>query len=201
MIAENFNGDKWKQTVMKKLISFCEKCPCVLATRTASYNGQDGVFVIHKNTGTEYFFPWDYTKDPQAFIHDIKEYIKPKHYPLLIETEYEEHQLTPQELASMVENGSSITQLPKYERRVKDQKLWRIDKVILWKDIVIMERVPMKEGEQVPISQFRFKYNKNLVVFLKKYRSGEYASLQEAGDAFFSNDNSILINEIIPKNN
>lgn len=199
MIAENFNGDKWKQTTMKKLLSFCEKCPCVLATRTASYNGQDGVFVIHKNTGAEYFFPWDYTKDPQVFIHDIKEYIKPRHYPLLIETDYEEHQLTPQELASMVESGKSITELPKYERRVKGQKLWRIDKVILWKDIVIMEQVPMKEGDVVSTSQFRFKYNKNLVVFLKKYRSGEFESLQAAGDEFFNENNSMLINEIIPK--
>lgn len=201
MIAENFNGDKWKQTTMKKLLSFCEKCPCVLATRTASHNGQDGVFVIHKNTGTEYFFTWDYTKDPQVFIHDIKEYIKPRHYPLLIETDYEEHQLTPQEIATMVESGKSLSELPKYERRVKGQKLWRIDKVILWKDIVIMERVPMKEGETVPTSQFRFKYNKNLVVFLKKYRSGEFENLQVAGDEFFNENNSMLINEIIPKNN
>jgi hypothetical protein len=189
MIAENFNGDKWKQTTMKKLISFCEKCPCVLATRTASQNGQDGVFIIHKNTGNEYFFPWDFTKDPQVFIHDIKEYIKPRHYPLLIETEYEEHQLTPQELATMVESGKSIKELPKYERRVKSQKLWRIDKVILWKNIVIMERVPMNKDETVPTSQFRFKYNKNLVIFLKKYRSGEFATLQEAGDVFFNENN------------
>ena len=199
MIAENFNGDKWKQITMKKLISFCEKCPCVLATRTAVYNGQDGVFIIHKNTGKEYFFPWDFTKDPQVFIHDIKQFIKPRHYPLLIETEYEEHQLTPQELATMVESGMSVKELPKYERRIKDQKLWRIDKVILWKNILIMERVPMKDGETVPTSQFRFKYNKNLVVFLKKYRSGEFASLQEAGDVFFNENNSMLINEIVPK--
>ena len=199
MIAENFNGDKWKQTTMKKLISFCEKCPCVLAIRTASQNGQDGVFIIHKNTGLEYFFPRDFTKDPQVFIHDIKEHIKPRHYPLLIETEYEDHQLTPQELATMVECGKSIKELPKYERRIKSQKLWRIDKVILWKNIVSMERVPMKKDEVVPTSQFRFKYNKNLVIFLKKYRSGEFKDLQEAGDAFFNENSSILINEIIPK--
>lgn len=199
MIAENFNGDKWKQTTMKKLISFCEKCPCVLSTRTAIQNGQDGVFIIHKNTNTEYFFPWDFTKDPQVFIHDIKEFIKTRHYPLLIETEYEDHQLTPQELAMMVESGKSIAELPKYERRTKSQKLWRIDKVILWKNIVIMERVPMRKDEVVPISQFRFKYNKNLVIFLKKYRSGEFASLQEAGDVFFNENNSMLINEIVPK--
>ena len=96
-----------------------------------------------------------------------------------------------------IKNG--IKELPKYERRIKSQKLWRIDKVILWKNIVIMERVPMKKDEIVPTSQFRFKYNKNLVIFLKKYRSGEFKDLQEAGDAFFNENSSILINEIIPK--
>lgn len=199
MITENINGNKWKQNVMKKLISFCEKCPCVLGTRTASKDGQDGVFVIHKNTGTEYFFPWEYDKDPKEFIFNIKETIKPKHYPLLIETIYEDHQLTPQELAEMVEEGKSIDELPKYEKRAVAKKLWRMDKVILWKDIVIMERVPMSPEEKVPDIKYRFKYNKNLVVFLKKYRSGEFDSIEAAGDEFFGNDNSMLINEITTK--
>lgn len=196
MIVEKINGDKWKQQTMKKLLSFCEKSPCMLGLRTGLYQGQDGVFVIHKNTDTEYFFPWDMTKDPKEFIHDIKEFIKPKHYPLLIETEWEDHKLTADELATMVQNGTSVSDLPKYEKRVKSKKLWRIDKVILWKDCVILEPVSMS-GEEVPNIQCRYKYNKNLVVFLKKYRSGEFKSIEEAGEDFFNN--SMLINEITPK--
>lgn len=195
MIAENINGDKWKQTTVKKLLSFCEKCPCVLSIKTASHNGEDGVFVIHKNSGMQYFFPWNYNQDPKDFIHDIKTFIEKKHYPILVETVTEEHKLTSEELALIVEEGKSINELPQYEKRVKEKILWRIDKVILWKDIVILVKID-KNGN-VLSNQFRYKYNKSLVIFLKKYRSGDYASLEEAGNEFFNN--SILVNEILPK--
>lgn len=197
MIDEKINGDKWKQQVMKKLISFCEKCPCVLSIKTTSYQGEQGVFLIHKGTDTKYFFPWDVDTDPMSFVHNVKETIKYKHYPLLIENEYENHKLTSDELAKKVADGTDIKDLEKYERRVVSQKLWRIDKVVLWKDVAILERAPFKD-EEVPKNQFRYKYNNSLVVFLKKYRSGEFHSLEEAGDAFFG-DNSMLVNEIEPK--
>lgn len=196
MIAEKINGTKWKQTTMKKLLSFGEKSPCLLGIKTGSYQGQEGVFISHKNSGAEYFFPWDYEVDPKSFIHDIKEFIKNKHYPLLVETEYEDHQLTSEELADMVQNGLSVKDLPKYEKRVKSKKLWRIDKVILWKDCVILEPVS-QTGEVLSDTQYRYKYNKSLVVFLKKYRSGEFESIEAAGDEFFKN--SMLINEIVKK--
>jgi hypothetical protein len=195
MIAENINGDKWKQTTVKKLLSFCEKCPCVLSIKTAVHQGEDGVFVIHKNTGMQYFFPWDYSVEPKDFIHDIKTFLEKKHYPILVETITEEHKLTKEELALMVEEGKSIQELPQYEKRIKEKKLWRIDKVILWKDIVILVQIDNK-GNTIS-NQYRYKYNKNLVIFLKKYRSGEYADLEEAGNEFFNN--SILVNEITPK--
>lgn len=195
MIAENINGDKWKQTTVKKLLSFCEKCPCVLSIKTAVHQGEDGVFVIHKNTGMQYFFPWDYSVEPKDFIHNIKSFLEKKHYPILIETITEEHKLTKEELALMVEEGKSIQELPQYEKRIKEKKLWRIDKVILWKDIVILVQIDSK-GNTIS-NQYRYKYNKNLVIFLKKYRSGEYADLEEAGNEFFNN--SILVNEITPK--
>jgi hypothetical protein len=195
MIAENINGDKWKQTTVKKLLSFCEKCPCVLSIKTAVHQGEDGVFVIHKNTGMQYFFPWDFNVEPKDFIHNIKSFLEKKHYPILIETITEEHKLTKEELALMVEEGKSIQELPQYEKRIKEKKLWRIDKVILWKDIVILVQIDNK-GNTIS-NQYRYKYNKNLVIFLKKYRSGEYADLEEAGNEFFNN--SILVNEITPK--
>ena len=195
MIAENINGDKWKQTTVKKLLSFCEKCPCVLSIKTAVHQGEDGVFVIHKNTGMQYFFPWDYSVEPKDFIHNIKSFLENKHYPILVETITEEHKLTKEELALMVEEGKSIQELPQYEKRIKEKKLWRIDKVILWKDIVILVQIDNK-GNTIS-NQYRYKYNKNLVIFLKKYRSGEYADLEEAGNEFFNN--SILVNEITPK--
>lgn len=195
MIAETINGEKWKQTAVKKLISFCEKCPCLLSIKTAVHKGNDGVFVIHKNTGMQYFFPWDYNLDPKDFIHNIKVFLEKKHYPILIETITEEHKLSKEELALMVEEGRSINDLPQYEERVKEKVLWRIDKVILWKDIVILVKIDNKNNEIS--NQYRYKYNKSLVIFLKKYRSGDFKTLEEAGNDFFKN--AILVNEITPK--
>lgn len=195
MIAETINGEKWKQTAVKKLISFCEKCPCLLSIKTAVHKGDDGVFVIHKNTEMQYFFPWDYNLDPKDFIHNIKVFLEKKHYPILIETITEEHKLSKEELALMVEEGRSINDLPQYEERVKEKILWRIDKVILWKDIVILVKIDNKNNEIS--NQYRYKYNKSLVIFLKKYRSGDFKTLEEAGDDFFKN--AILVNEITPK--
>lgn len=195
MIAETINGEKWKQTAVKKLISFCEKCPCLLSIKTAVHKGDDGVFVIHKNTGMQYFFPWDYNLDPKDFIHNIKVFLEKKHYPILIETITEEHKLSKEELALMVEEGRSINDLPQYEERVKEKILWRIDKVILWKDIVILVKIDNKNNEIS--NQYRYKYNKSLVIFLKKYRSGDFKTLEEAGNDFFKN--AILVNEITPK--
>lgn len=195
MIAETINGEKWKQTAVKKLISFCEKCPCLLSIKTAVHKGDDGVFVIHKNTGMQYFFPWDYNLDPKDFIHNIKVFLEKKHYPILIETITEEHKLSKEELALMVEEGRSINDLQQYEERVKEKVLWRIDKVILWKDIVILVKIDNKNNEIS--NQYRYKYNKSLVIFLKKYRSGDFKTLEEAGNDFFKN--SILVNEITPK--
>jgi hypothetical protein len=143
----------------------------------------------------QYFFPWDFNVEPKDFIHNIKSFLEKKHYPILIETITEEHKLTKEELALMVEEGKSIQELPQYEKRIKEKKLWRIDKVILWKDIVILVQIDNK-GNTIS-NQYRYKYNKNLVIFLKKYRSGEYADLEEAGNEFFNN--SILVNEITPK--
>lgn len=195
MIAETINGEKWKQTAVKKLISFCEKCPCLLSIKTAVHKGDDGVFVIHKNTGMQYFFPWDYNLDPKDFIHNIKVFLEKKHYPILIETITEEHKLSKEELALMVEEGRSINDIPQYEERVKEKVLWRIDKVILWKDIVILVKIDNKNNEIS--NQYRYKYNKSLVIFLKKYRSGDFKTLEEAGNDFFKN--AILVNEITPK--
>lgn len=191
-LYQNINGDKWKQTTMKKLISFLEKCPALFSIKTGIHEGADGVFIIHKNTGTEYFFPWDFDKEPQDFIHNIKMWIKPKHYPVLTEQKFEDHRLSSEELAKKIEEGANFNQLPSHEKRLIESIDWRIDKVVLWKDIVIMEKIGDPSRKQ-----YRFKYNGSLVLFLKKYRSGEFKTVVEAGDEFFSN--SILINEISPK--
>lgn len=196
MVYKNINGDKWKSTVIKKLLSFCDKSPVLLSVQTGLFEGNDGVFITHQTSGKKYFFPWEFDKEPKEFIHKIKEFLVPRHYPLLVEQVYEKHELSPIELAELIEKGADMDNLPKAELRVSDKRMWRIDKVIVWKDIFILQQVDPKTMKEIG-SQYRYKYNNLAITFMKDYRSGVFKTLEEAGDAFFNN--AILVNEITPK--
>lgn len=187
------NGEKWKQTVIKKLISFCEKCPVMLSITTGtSSNGIEGVYVVHKNTGQKYFFEWNFELEPKDFIHEIKMFLIPKHYPLLVQEVYEPHILTAEELVEKVEKGTKIEDLPQNEIRLVSKRLWLIDRIIVRKNIFILQEV---DEERKPLSNyFRYKYNLLAITFLNDYRSGKFKTLAEAGKEFF--ENSMLINEI-----
>lgn len=195
MIYKNIDGDKWKKIAVKKLTSFCEKCPVMLSVHTGvSKDGEDGVYIVHKNTGKKYFFKWDFELTPMDFIHEIKMFLIPKHYPLLIQEVYEAHKLTAEELAEKVEKGIKIDDLKANELRLTASRLWLIDRVIAWKNIFILQEV---DAERKPISNyFRYKYNGLAITFLNDYRSGKFKDLKEAGAEFFSN--SMLISEISP---
>lgn len=192
MMYSHLEGKKWISQTMKKLISFCDKCPVLLSTRTCLKDGKDGVYVIHQNSGAEYFFEWDFSKDPKDFVHDIKMFLQEKHYPLLIETTYEIHEFTNDELVAQLESGKSLDTLYKAEKR-KSYKLWMIDKVIVPKDIFILQQLDQKTKK--PIGKLaRYKMNSPSIIFMNDYRNGAFKTLTDAGDAFFSQ--SMFIDEL-----
>ncbi len=194
MIYKSIDGDKWKKTTVKKLNSFCEKCPVMLSVHTGLDKGDDGVFIIHKNTGQKYFFKWNFDLSPMDFIHEIKMFLIPRHYPLLIQEVFEAHKLTADELAEKVEKGTKIEDLTTNELRLAARRLWLIDRVIAWKNIFIIQEV---DKDRKPLGNyFRYKYKGLAITFLNDYRNGKFKSLEEAGKEFF--DNSMLISEITP---
>lgn len=201
MISETINGDKWKSITMRKLISFCDKSPILLKIRTCVNNGSDGVTLIHVNSGREYFFPWEYGEDPKKFIHNIKNTLKYKHYPILVEDIVEDYKYSMEELAQMVEEGKSVNDLPERTKKVVGRKYYLIDKVVMWKDVIILEETDSARSMIEKPKQYRFKYNGSIMYFLKKYRNGDFKTIEEASKEFF--DNSIMVNEIIDleKNN
>lgn len=188
MTYENINGNKYVSTVMRKLLNFSEKCPVSLTIVTETINGEPGVSIVHKNSGRKYFFAWNYSKDPKEFVFDIKQALVTNHYPRIIETNYETREASSSELAKLLEEGVPIDQLPKTIRTEVGTTMWRIDKVILWRDIFILVNEETNK-------QFRYKLNSNSIIFLKEYREGKYKTLEEAGSYFFHN--AILLNEII----
>lgn len=184
MLHEKIDSERYKAELIKKLSNFCEKAPVLLSFVTSD----SGVTIVHTNSGEKYQFPWDFTVPVKTFIHNIKEVLVKNHYPRLLQIIEEEVPLTPEEQAALLEQGTTAAELPttKIER---SQKLWRIDRVIVWRDVFIL--IDEDTGEQ-----YRYKMHKSCVFFLKNYRSGKY-TLETAADYFFRN--SELLNKIDPQ--
>jgi len=184
MLHTKIDSEKYKAEFIKKLSNFCEKSPVLLSFVTAD----DGVTIIHANTGKQYVFEWDFTKPVKTFIHEIKEVLVVNHYPRMVENIVSEIPLTPEEQAKLLEEGVEPDKLPT-TRKETTQRMWRIDRVIVWRDIFIL--VDEATGDQ-----YRYKLNKSCVFFLKNYRSGKF-TLESAWDYF--SKNSVLLNKIEPK--
>lgn len=180
MLQNKIDSERYKAEFVKKFSNFCEKSPVLLSFVMTD----TGASVIHVNSGKKYEFPWDFSVPVKYFIHSIKEVLVNNHYPRMVETITEFIPLTSIEQAEYFEKGEPIPQA----KTVTRQRVWRIDRVIVFKDVFIL--VDEGTGEQ-----FRYKLNKSCVFFLKNYRSGKY-SLESAWDYF--SKNSVLLNKIDP---
>ncbi len=184
MLHTKIDSERYKAEFIKKLSNFCEKSPVLLSFVTAD----EGVTIIHANTGARYEFPWDFTKPVKSFIHEIKDVLVARHYPRMLEHITSEVQLTPEEQAVLLEEGTEPDKIPS-TRSVVTDRTWRIDRVIVWRDIFILVDEDTNE-------QYRYKLNKSCVFFLKNYRSGKF-TLESAWDYF--SKNAVLLNKIEPK--
>lgn len=184
MLQQKIDSERYRADCIKKLSNFCEKSPVLLSFVTSD----SGVTIIHANTGKRYEFTWDFAIPVKSFIHNIKLVLVEHHYPRMIEVVKEEVALTPQEQAALLENGTSPENLPSTKTLTR-QRLWRIDRVIIWRDVFILIDEETNE-------QFRFKMEKSCVFFLKRYRSGGF-TLETAWEYFAKN--SVMLNKIEPK--
>ena len=107
-------------------------------------------------------------------------------------------------MAEFVLNGGDPSKVPVTTKETKQQKLWRIDKVQLYKDIFILQLEGIRNiGEtdwdyNITPTQNRFKFQGGCsVMYLTKYRNKDFNNLIDAGEYFFSN--SIFIDELIQK--
>lgn len=186
MIGEKLNSEGYKRQVYSKFVSFSEKSPLLLDLKTHTEGGTEGIQVSIRGRDKTFFYPWDFQEDPKSFIHRVKVDLM-VWYPTLEEIVYDEHETTADEIRDFLERGYQVTEIPRTQRVQVGIRSWRIDKVVVWRDIAILE--DLTTGEQ-----FRFKMNTNLVLFLKKYRSGGFLNPKDAGEAFFSR--SSLLNKI-----
>jgi len=198
MLATSFSAKFWKDKFQSKFVNFCKKSPVLLSMIMKIQGGEEGVLITHVNSNSKYFFPFNYDQDPKDFIADIKKLLVEKHYPRIMEEILDKHQFSTDELALKVEKGESLDNLAKYEMRVVGTRMYRIDKILAWKNIAILTLEESSFDEDKLNSNYRYKYNGgSLVIFLKNYRSGKFKSLESASEHFLSN--SLLIDEIVKK--
>lgn len=185
MIFIKTDSTKYKSEFKSRFTNFAQKAPILLSFATSD----DGVQVVHENSGTSYMFEWDFTIPVKSFIHEIKQVLSDNHYPRIEKVETKIVELTPEEQATMIANGTPVDEVPSH-KEVSISELYRIDKVIALKDIIIIV-------SEITHRVFQYKMNYSCILFLRSYRRGKYKTLKEAGDFFF--EKSVLLKELIAK--
>ena len=69
MIYKKVDSKKYREEFDKKFSNFGDKAPIVISVMPDEF----GVTIVHENSGSRYFYEWDYTIPVKAFIHKIKQ--------------------------------------------------------------------------------------------------------------------------------
>lgn len=197
------NGKEWISKSIDKLHNYLDRAPVLVSDIVGTENCKDGVFIIHESTKDKMFFPFDYDVESKAWVYGVKEKLL-TFYPRIVENVTVERASTPAEMAEFVMNGGDPSKVPPMVKDVVSQRLWRIDKVQLHKDLLILQLEGTRNiGESdwsrnvTPI-QNRYKFQGGCsVMYLTKYRNGDFLNQVEAGEYFF--ENSIFIDELQQK--
>ena len=196
MVVDNINDRKWVSSALNKLTNFLKRAP--LWTIKKNSERDFGVYI--KFDDKTLFYPYDCNQEIKTWIRHIKEDLV-KYYPRLIEDIVEDHILTPAEQALYIErHGGNIENIPTIENRVIKQNCWRIDKVLLHKNVFILYlegSVINPTGDAVflpaeePVFK-RFKYEGSAVLFMRKLRTASCDA--EVSKDFF--ENTIPLNNV-----
>ena len=173
MIYNRIDAKVYKENFSKKFRNFGDKAPIMLSYVT----DDNGVTIVHENTGVSYFYEWDFSIDVKSMIHKIKQDLSMNHYPRISRLTTITRNLAPEEQADLIAKGTSVDNVP-VTITEEVVETYRIDRILALEDKFIL--VNEATGEQ-----FNYKMNSSGIFFLKNYRSGVYKDLFEAGDAFF----------------
>ena len=202
MILSSKNNKKWISEAINKLNAFLTRAPVLVSFIIGQNNNEDGIYIINEETKEKKWFSFNFDMNEKDWVHSIKLDLLDK-YPRIIENIYEDAALTAEEMAMEIEAGTQISQLPKTKKVLKAKNLYRIDKVLIHKNVFILAHIGVwdekknKFEEIAPVNQ-RWKYvNGSCVVFLKKLREGAYENLEKAGEEFFNH--VVFVDELIKK--
>ncbi len=183
MLYNKVDSTRYVEIFKDKFSNFAQKAPTLISFVTT----KDGVILVHENTGSQYEFPWDFTVPVKSFIYEIKQHLVKYHYPRLELEEIHSIKMTEDEIVQKLSEGKSVPD--NGMKTISEIHKFRIDKIITLKDIFILVN---EETEKI----YRYKMKSSSIFYLKRYRSGQFADLREAGKDFF--DRCELLGEIIP---
>ncbi len=183
MILQKVDSSSYRDSFVSKFENFAEKAPIVISFATDDL----GVSVVHENSGRKYFYPWDYVVPVKSFIHEIKRDLSTNHYPRISRVETNVRHLTADEQADMISRGEYTVDTVPDSIEETSRKVYRIDKILIMKDEFILVDENTDE-------QYCYRMNTSAFSYLRSYRSGEFKSLDEAGEVFFRK--SVLVNKL-----
>ncbi|HOF44248.1 MAG TPA: hypothetical protein PLI42_00760 [Candidatus Pacearchaeota archaeon] len=150
----------------KRFVNFCEKAPLLLSY-SITPQGVQVVNEMLKDDVTKesiLLFDWDYTLSPKEFIYAIKQVLKRTWYPKLVKKEI------------VVENTDNNS-----AGEVKQILIpYTIDKIIIFKDLFILENEITHEKEF-------YHFSKNSYLFVKHLKDKDNVSPEQLGEFFFTN--------------
>ena len=185
MLYRKGNSTLYIKEFDKRFDNFCSKAPLLISyTITPSM-----VQIVDESTDAVYEVSFDFSIPVKSFIYGIKQLLINKGcYPILKKTEIIESPVTKEEQVELASNGTPVDQIPT-KKNVEKVVTYLIDKCIIYHDTFLIKDI---DSEQM----FRFKLLKSSSLFLRKLRSKE-KPIEEYSKFFF--DNSVLLNEIVPK--
>jgi hypothetical protein len=192
MLFNDAHAKEWREVFIKKFTGFAKKSPVLLSYTIIEKDGDLGVLITHVNTNKKYFFKFRYDEQVKDFIADVKRVIVKNHYPRIIEEVYENFDLTPDEVADRIAKGTmKVDDAKPYEVRKVGDRVYRIDKVILYKNECILELEQSTVPTDVVGRQERRQMATSLTIFLKKYRENKFKNLEDAS-AFFMRNSALI---------
>ncbi len=191
MLKKNYSKKQWKKSLLKKLVSFNKKSPVLFEVSLGFKGAVECVEITHNEAKKPYLFELDYYTDVKDFIAKIKKVLVANHYPRLVKVIKDVQEIPENELLEYLERHPTETleTAPTHKSFIKGYQVYRIDKVILWNNIFILERErnfneKMEEIEFESSTEI-YKMEGSAPIFLKKYRQKEFESLEQASESFF----------------
>jgi len=185
MLINQSDSASYVEIFKRKFANFCEKSPLRLSFTTTPQGVQ--ITDVDNNRGVD--IDWEFSVHVKGFIYGIKQILIEKgYYPYLEKVEEIHEELTPEEQVSMASHGVDLDTLPT-TKVIKKSNVYRIDKVIMFKDIFIFQ-------EQSTGKMLRYHLNGSSSFFLKDLRSGKFTP-KTGADYFFRKAD--FMNELISK--